>query len=57
MIRWCCGICPKSGGHGYQTGLATEWQFDEANPKRWSFKLRPASKWPDAATQADDRGV
>jgi peptide/nickel transport system substrate-binding protein len=24
-------------------GLATDWQVDEANPKRWIFKLREAS--------------
>src|ERR1700680_319559 len=28
-------------------GLATEWQIDEANPKRWIFKLRQGVKWHD----------
>jgi len=28
-------------------GLATEWQVDEANPKRWIFKLRQGVKFHD----------
>lgn len=36
-------------------GLATEWQVDEANPKRWIFKLRQGVKWHDGCdfTAAD----
>ena len=36
-------------------GLATEWQVDEANPKRWIFKLREGVKWHDGCDfTADD---
>jgi ABC-type transport system substrate-binding protein len=36
-------------------GLATEWQVDEANPKRWIFKLRQGVKWHDGCDfKADD---
>ena len=36
-------------------GLATEWQVDEANPKRWIFKLRQGVKWHDGCDfTADD---
>ena len=36
-------------------GLATEWQVDEANPKRWIFKLRQGVKWHDGCEfTADD---
>ena len=36
-------------------GLATEWQVDEANPKRWIFKLREGVKWHDSCDfTADD---
>ena len=36
-------------------GLATEWQVDEANPKRWIFKLRKGVKWHDGCDfTADD---
>jgi peptide/nickel transport system substrate-binding protein len=36
-------------------GLATEWQVDEANPKRWIFKLREGVKWHDGCDfKADD---
>ena len=36
-------------------GLATEWQIDEANPKRWIFKLRQGVKWHDGCDfKADD---
>ena len=36
-------------------GLATEWQVDEGNPKRWIFKLRQGVKWHDGCDfTADD---
>ena len=36
-------------------GLATEWQVDEANPKRWIFKLRKGVKLHDGCDfTADD---
>ena len=36
-------------------GLATEWQIDDANPKRWIFKLRQGVKWHDGCPfTADD---
>src|SRR5712691_10253601 len=36
-------------------GLATEWQVDEANPKRWIFKLRQGVTWHDGCDfKADD---
>ena len=36
-------------------GLATEWQVDEANPKRWIFKLRKGVKFHDGCDfTADD---
>ena len=36
-------------------GLATEWQVDETNPKRWIFKLRQGVKWHDGCDfTADD---
>jgi ABC-type transport system substrate-binding protein len=36
-------------------GLATEWQVDEGNPKRWIFKLRQGVKWHDGCDfKADD---
>ena len=36
-------------------GLATEWQVDEANPKRWIFKLRQGVKLHDGCDfTADD---
>jgi ABC-type transport system substrate-binding protein len=36
-------------------GLATEWQVDEGNPKRWIFKLRQGVKWHDECDfTADD---
>src|SRR5499427_4795259 len=31
-------------------GLATEWHVDEANDKRWIFRLRDGVKWHVAAT-------
>src|SRR6266481_713507 len=36
-------------------GLATEWNVDEANDKRWIFKLRQGVKWHDGCPfTADD---
>jgi peptide/nickel transport system substrate-binding protein len=36
-------------------GLATEWNIDEANDKRWIFKLRQGVKWHDGCPfTADD---
>jgi peptide/nickel transport system substrate-binding protein len=36
-------------------GLATEWSVDEANDKRWIFKLRQGVKWHDGCPfTADD---
>jgi peptide/nickel transport system substrate-binding protein len=36
-------------------GLATGWQIDEADPKRWIFKLRQGVKWHDGCDfTADD---
>ncbi len=36
-------------------GLATAWQIDKANPKRWVFQLRRGVKWHDGCPfTADD---
>src|SRR5215471_13559876 len=36
-------------------GLATEWHIDEANDRRWIFKLRQGVKWHDGCDfTADD---
>lgn len=36
-------------------GLATSWEIDPANPKRWIFKLRQGVKWHDGCPfTADD---
>src|SRR6476659_635608 len=38
-------------------GLATEWQVDEANPKRWIFKLRQGVKFHDGCDFTADAVV
>ena len=53
LVLWDLSKSDKAAD--IKPGLATEWQIDEANPKRWIFKLRQGVKWHDGCDfKADD---
>ena len=53
LVLW--DLSKSDEAAGIKPGLATEWQVDEANPKRWIFKLRQGVKWHDGCDfTADD---
>jgi ABC-type transport system substrate-binding protein len=53
LVLWDLSKSDKAAD--IKPGLATEWQIDEANPKRWIFKLRQGVKWHDGCGfKADD---
>ena len=53
LVLWDLSKSDKAAD--IKPGLATEWQVDEANPKRWIFKLRQGVKWHDGCDfKADD---
>ena len=53
LVLWDLSTSDKASD--IKPGLATEWQVDEANPKRWIFKLRQGVKWHDGCDfTADD---
>jgi ABC-type transport system substrate-binding protein len=53
LVLWDLSQSDKAAD--IKPGLATEWQVDEGNPKRWIFKLRQGVKWHDGCDfKADD---
>ena len=55
LILWDLSAKGADKAADIKPGLATEWQVDEANPKRWIFKLRQGVKWHDGCDfTADD---
>jgi ABC-type transport system substrate-binding protein len=53
LVLWDLSKSDKAAD--IKPGLATEWQVDEGNPKRWIFKLRQGVKWHDGCDfTADD---
>jgi peptide/nickel transport system substrate-binding protein len=53
LVLW--DLSKSDNAADIKPGLATEWQVDEANPKRWIFKLREGVKWHDGCDfKADD---
>src|SRR5947208_12067076 len=53
LVLWNLSSSDKAAD--IKPGLATEWQIDEGNPKRWIFKLRQGVKWHDGCDfKADD---
>jgi peptide/nickel transport system substrate-binding protein len=55
LVLWDLSAKGADKAADIKPGLATEWQVDEANPKRWIFKLRQGVKWHDGCDfSADD---
>jgi len=55
LVLWDLSAKGADKAADIKPGLATEWQIDEANPKRWIFKLRQGVKWHDGCDfTADD---
>jgi peptide/nickel transport system substrate-binding protein len=55
LILWDLSKTAADKASDIRPGLATEWHIDEANDKRWIFKLRDGVKWHDGcAFTADD---
>jgi ABC-type transport system substrate-binding protein len=55
LILWDLSAAGADKAADIKPGLATEWHIDEANPKRWIFKLRQGVKWHDGCDfTADD---
>jgi peptide/nickel transport system substrate-binding protein len=55
LVLWDLSAKSADKAADIKPGLATEWQIDEANPKRWIFKLRQGVKWHDGCDfTADD---
>jgi ABC-type transport system substrate-binding protein len=53
LVLWDLSKSDKASD--IKPGLATEWQVDEADHKRWIFKLRQGVKWHDGCDfTADD---
>jgi peptide/nickel transport system substrate-binding protein len=47
LILWDLSKNAADKATDIKPGLATEWHIDEANDKRWIFKLRDGVKWHD----------
>ena len=56
MTRWRCGTSRSSDKPSdIKPGLATSWEVDPGNHKRWIFDLRQGVKWHDGCPfTADD---
>jgi ABC-type transport system substrate-binding protein len=55
LVLWDLSAKGADKAADIKPGLATEWQVDEGNPKRWIFKLRQGVKWHDGCDfTADD---
>ena len=56
MTRWCCGTSPAPPRLPTSVpGLATSWEIDPNDHKRWIFHLRQGVKWHDGCPfTADD---
>src|SRR5271168_4811122 len=56
MIRCCCGLCPKrTKPPRLKPGLATSYEIDPSDHKRWIVHLRRGVKWHDGCDfTADD---